>query len=717
MTKSPLVTQQVSICAAWSGAHLSSQSCVQYGITEIEAAFNMPQAGGGIQFFGNYLFACQGPDGSAYNGAGNCDPSWNEIDIAFQNVSGVGMTYGTSLFISKSQTSYTSPFGFSNNSALGAFSTHAATGCINPTSGCVLSPTDPGSCPAAPLDFAQESITARQAGVRQGTAGGGCPIYTNDQAINYHNYKLVWTPNWLAWMIDGRVMRNETADVRTGYVPWRAMQLRPLLRTASGSVPTITGTCPAGATLCTPGANVTVPAGLIQTMAGQLVANNNISLHTMTASVTITSNGMADYIFKAGSACNPCNLLSVMPTVLGTVVITNAVLNYAPNSNAYIRRIKYTPFSASNIATAISTDQSFTWGPSPVTGAPLVATPVTPWTPPAAPYYAAAATLYVAGFSANSFPETSFPQALANGCLDGIPTANITIIAVNNGASESINGALDSAVTVSVVVVVGSLNQLTELFIQLDYCTVADLQQSLGPQVTDVSLLSGPVSVSNPSSLVPASPSVTAPPTAYTSAATTSVSTAASMGGITSSTPLSAVQYALAASLGIPVAEVQITSFTTTPASGRHLSSVKSKPAAQVKFTTRTKDASHASSVAADLKGGNTLERIRTNWASAHASASGRRLTAATPEDLTNFRLTSEPATATLATATTPDVGSSGAYAAAGVCISFALTAFIIFTPSLKSVSRYTSRFAQKKVAYEEVTEEETKSSSTSIKL
>lgn len=52
VSKSPLVTQQISVCAAWSGAHLSSQSCVQYGTTEVEAAFDMPQEGGGIQFFG-----------------------------------------------------------------------------------------------------------------------------------------------------------------------------------------------------------------------------------------------------------------------------------------------------------------------------------------------------------------------------------------------------------------------------------------------------------------------------------------------------------------------------------------------------------------------------------------------------------------------------------------------------------------------------------------
>ena len=41
-----------------------------------------------------------------------------------------------------------------------------------------------------------------------------------------NNYKLVWTPNWLAWMINGVVMRNESSAVRTGFVPWRAVTMR-----------------------------------------------------------------------------------------------------------------------------------------------------------------------------------------------------------------------------------------------------------------------------------------------------------------------------------------------------------------------------------------------------------------------------------------------------------------------------------------------------------
>lgn len=558
------------------------------------------------------------------------------------------MTYGTSLFVSKSQAQYTSPYGFSNNSALGAFSTHASTGCINPTYGCVNSPQDPGSCPAAPLDFRDESAAARTAGVKAGTAGGGCPIYTDDMAKQYSNYKLVWTPTWLAWMVNGRVMRNETNDVRTGYVPWRAMQLRPLLRTASGSVPTITGTCPAGATLCTPGTTVTVPAGMIQTMAGQLVTNNVINSADGTVKVNLTSNGMADYQFKAGSACNPCNLLSAMPTVTGQVTLTSATLSFLPASYAYIRRIKYTPWSPSNVDTSITTDQSYVWGASAPAGAMPVPQAPAPVVLPAAPYYATAATLYIAGYSVNTFPEGAFAQALADSCLEGIPATNVSVVAVNAAASETVDGALDAAVTVSLLVVTGNLNQLTEAFVQLDYCTAAELKPSLGASVTDVKIYSAPVSVSTPSSLVPPTPVASPPPSGYAAAASSTLTTSATLGGISSSTPTAAVQYALAASLGIPLSEVHIASFAGgTPAGRRHLLSVKSLPRAAVTFKVNVANDSHVAAVSSDLKGGNTLERMRTNWAAAHAHAAaasgGRHLLQQTPEDLTHFRLTSEP--------------------------------------------------------------------------
>lgn len=76
-------TFSVPVCASWSGTHLSSAFCAQYGVFEVEARFNIPANNGAYVFFGSYQFGCNGPDGSNYNGgtpmAPNCDPTWNEI--------------------------------------------------------------------------------------------------------------------------------------------------------------------------------------------------------------------------------------------------------------------------------------------------------------------------------------------------------------------------------------------------------------------------------------------------------------------------------------------------------------------------------------------------------------------------------------------------------------------------------------------------------------
>jgi hypothetical protein len=49
------------ICANWAGAHLVSAGCVQFGVLELEAAFNMPQSGGAlccvVRFYRQRTFA------------------------------------------------------------------------------------------------------------------------------------------------------------------------------------------------------------------------------------------------------------------------------------------------------------------------------------------------------------------------------------------------------------------------------------------------------------------------------------------------------------------------------------------------------------------------------------------------------------------------------------------------------------------------------------
>ena len=46
-----------------------------------------------------------------------------------------------------------------------------------------------------------------------------CPTYSTAYAAAYHTYKLVWTPGWIAWMIDTQVYRNSTN------APWRPVTM------------------------------------------------------------------------------------------------------------------------------------------------------------------------------------------------------------------------------------------------------------------------------------------------------------------------------------------------------------------------------------------------------------------------------------------------------------------------------------------------------------
>ena len=61
LNKATGVITQSLVCSHWSGAHISSQGCIQFGVLETEAAFNMPAAAGGIAFFGTYMFGAPPP--------------------------------------------------------------------------------------------------------------------------------------------------------------------------------------------------------------------------------------------------------------------------------------------------------------------------------------------------------------------------------------------------------------------------------------------------------------------------------------------------------------------------------------------------------------------------------------------------------------------------------------------------------------------------------
>ena len=171
-----------TICANWAGAHLVSAGCIQYGVLELEAAFNMPANAGGFYFTATYVVF------------GGSDPAWNEIDI--------GMI----------------------NNVLGQLEFHATVFTANKAA-----PT--GTLMDA-LNFAQTPIgTSINVNTSIKAINGGVApqkFYNSSFASQFHTYKVVWTKNTVAWMVDTVVYRN------ISYAPWRPMSIRQILRTNQG---------------------------------------------------------------------------------------------------------------------------------------------------------------------------------------------------------------------------------------------------------------------------------------------------------------------------------------------------------------------------------------------------------------------------------------------------------------------------------------------------
>ncbi len=272
------------------------------------------------------------------------------------NSTTAGPSYGTSLFISKSATQIDQSVGYGQYASAGLFSNHDSSGQCGSAS-CAASDQASLRCPAAPLGFPTPSTAALAAGVPASVAGGqGCPAYTQTTAASYVNYKIVWTPRWLAWMVNNVVMRNETQDVRPGFVPWRPVTMRPLLRTNSGSAPILTGVCAVG-TPCA-GLTVSVPVGLIQNMVSGAMIANHVLINGNTARVNLTASySLVDW---NNGNCQPCALFNTPPTIAEfNVLLINAYIAYLPDASVSIRRFKYTPLNDVAVANAIT--QANSW--------------------------------------------------------------------------------------------------------------------------------------------------------------------------------------------------------------------------------------------------------------------------------------------------------------------------------------------------------------------
>ena len=169
-------------CAFWAGAHLVSAGCIQWGVLEIEAAFNMPASSGAFYFTATYVVF------------GGQDPSWNEIDIGMiANVLG-DLEFHATVFTAAAATPTMTMMDALNFAA-------------NPI-GASVSVT-------SPVNFINTRAIPKV-------------YYNSTFAAQFHTYKVVWTKNTVVWMVDTVVYRN------ISYAPWRPMSIRQILRTNKG---------------------------------------------------------------------------------------------------------------------------------------------------------------------------------------------------------------------------------------------------------------------------------------------------------------------------------------------------------------------------------------------------------------------------------------------------------------------------------------------------
>lgn len=186
------------MCANWTGAHLVSRGCVLYGTLEAEMALLMP--GGSRAFL----------DVGTYVRGGTPDPTQNELDMIFRTLS-VELTDTSS-----SETESSTGAAASNKTQSFVASTWDAT-FFNPGEQKMV--FGPSSWPHH---------------------------YTGFMARQYHNYSILWTPDYIAWSLDRVVYRNVTRLRRcwrrrcwgipaVTLIPWRPQTIRIILRTEDGT--------------------------------------------------------------------------------------------------------------------------------------------------------------------------------------------------------------------------------------------------------------------------------------------------------------------------------------------------------------------------------------------------------------------------------------------------------------------------------------------------
>ena len=187
-------------CGNWAGAALRSRGCIQFGVLEVEAALNFAPLAPSLPYSVANTAVALFTAGTALQPGGLPDATLSEVD---QSV--------TWALVPDPSPQGPLMWHLTYSAAL------AQSGPAAPTK-TMWTPTaiaDPVSSPAFP-------------------AAGSM--------ADYHNYKLVWTPSNLTWMVDLTVYRTVStlpsplvAASATAVVPWKPTPFQLLLLTRQGS--------------------------------------------------------------------------------------------------------------------------------------------------------------------------------------------------------------------------------------------------------------------------------------------------------------------------------------------------------------------------------------------------------------------------------------------------------------------------------------------------
>lgn len=175
----------------WQGAHLQSLGCIQFGILEFTAKFNVQGVTGAFFFIATYLYGAS---------VAGLDSTWNEIDLGLpfmpSNVQGQAEFHATVFTSMQSAPTATTAPAVGFGAAGGMYST-------------IATPTFPTGLTAT---YYNKSMIVNDAVVSQ-----------------WHTYKMIWKPGYMSWYMDNSLMLTIP-----DWSIWRPQTIRFIFRTNSG---------------------------------------------------------------------------------------------------------------------------------------------------------------------------------------------------------------------------------------------------------------------------------------------------------------------------------------------------------------------------------------------------------------------------------------------------------------------------------------------------